>query len=124
MVTVFPIRLPGRRLLCDVVTTYAGFLANAIFGFITLMLMAKYLGPGDFGVATLANMFMAVIAGLGEPGVGTALVRLASKPGVTAEAGDKMGGGADRLKLDVGAAGFGLASFPMPWIYPPAHLPP
>ena len=41
-----------------------------------------------FGVTDLVNLSMAVIAGLGEPGIGTALVRLASQPGMTA-AGDR-----------------------------------
>jgi lipopolysaccharide exporter len=116
MESVLPIRLPGSRLLHDVLTTYAGFLANAVLGFVTLMLMAKYLGPGDFGVATLANMFMAVVAGLGEPGLGTALVRLAARPGLTAQAIDKLVVAALRLKVLVVTAVCSLAYVLMPCI--------
>jgi O-antigen/teichoic acid export membrane protein len=116
MGTVFPIRLPGSRLLGDLVTTYTGFLANAILGFVTLKLVAKHLGPGDFGIATLANIFMAIIAGLSEPGIGTALVRLASNPVMTRAEVEKLVVAAIQLKLVIVTAVCGLTYLLMPWI--------
>src|SRR5713101_2534689 len=116
MVTVFPIRLPGSRLLRDVATTYTGFLANALFGFVTLKLVAKYLGPADFGVATLANIFMAIIAGLSEPGIGTALVRLVSNPEMTKAKVEKLVVAAIQLKLVIVTGVCGLTYLLMPWI--------
>lgn len=116
MTIALPIRVPGHRLLRDVGTTYTGFLANAVLGFVSLTLMGKILGPPNFGVAMLANMFMAVIAGLGEPGVGTALVRLAARPEMTQEAIDRLIVAAIRLKLLLVLAVCGTAYVLMPWI--------
>src|SRR5438309_8931873 len=101
MGTVLPIRPSTSRLLRDVATTYIGLLVNAVLGFVTLTLMAKQLGPGAFGLATLANTLMAVVAGLGETGAGTALVRLAARPGMTAEALDRLVVAAIQVKLAV-----------------------
>jgi O-antigen/teichoic acid export membrane protein len=64
MDTVLSLRRPGNRVLRDVVTTYAGFFVNAVLGFLTVRLLAEHMGPVNFGVTTLANLFMAVIAGL------------------------------------------------------------
>src|SRR5260370_32052377 len=114
MLSTFPIRLRGSRLFRDVTTTYAGYLANAILGFIAMTLMTKPLGPGAFGVASLANLFMAIIASLGEPGLGTALVRLAAQPGMTAQSVDELVVAAIQLKLVVVAAVCGLAYAMMP----------
>src|SRR2546425_621365 len=99
MLSALPSRLPAGRLIRDVVTTYAGFLANAVFGFVTLRLLATHLHLGYFGLATLANIFMTVVAGLGEPGIGTALVRLRTRPDTSSEARDELTVTAIRLKL-------------------------
>jgi O-antigen/teichoic acid export membrane protein len=116
MDTVLSLARPGNRVVRDVVTTYAGFFANAVLGFITVRVMAQYLGPDQFGVADLANMFMAAVAGLGEPGIGTALVRLASQPGMTPRAIDELVVAAIRLKLLVVGVLSALAYVLMPWI--------
>jgi O-antigen/teichoic acid export membrane protein len=116
MVNALTVRLPGNRLFRDVLTTYTGFLVNAGLGFVTLTLMAKHMGPSSFGLATLANLFMALVAGLAEPGIGTALVRLASRPGVTAEVVDELVVAGIRLKLAVTATVCGLSYLLMPWI--------
>src|SRR5688500_10102970 len=116
MDTVLSLARPGNRLLRDVVTTYAGFFANAVLGFVTVRVVAQYLGPDQFGVTDLANLFMAVIAGLGEPGIGTALVRIASQPGMTAQAIDELIVAAIRLKLLVVGGLCALAYVLMPWI--------
>lgn len=116
MVSALSLRLPRGRLLADVVTTYSGFLVNALCGFVTLTLLAKHLGPGDFGIAALANLFMSVLAGLAEPGIGTSLVRLASRPEMTAAAVDELVVVAIRLKLMIVAALCVLAFVLMPWV--------
>jgi O-antigen/teichoic acid export membrane protein len=116
MVTALPLRLPGIRMLKDVGTTYVGFLANAIMSFVSLKLMGNYLGPGGFGVAMLANTFMSVIAGLGEPGLGTALVRLAARPAMTPRGVDRLVVAAIRLKILL-VTGLCAATYVlMPWI--------
>jgi O-antigen/teichoic acid export membrane protein len=116
MVTILPTRIARSRLVREVATTYAGFLVNAVLGFITLRLMAQHLGVGAFGVATLANIFMTVVAGLGEPGIGTALVRMASKEGAGREKIQELVVAAVRLKLAVVAAVCGLTYVLLPWI--------
>jgi O-antigen/teichoic acid export membrane protein len=93
------LRRPGNRLVRDVVTTYAGFFANALLGFLTVRLLARHMGPDNWGITNLANLFMAVIAGLAEPGIGTSLVRLTSQPGMTRETIDELVVAAIRLKL-------------------------
>jgi len=99
-----------------VATTYVGYLVNAIFGFVTLRLMATHLGPVNFGLANLANMFMAVVAGLSEPGIGIGFVRLAARPGVTTAARQELAVASIRLKLIVTTAVCGMAYPLMPWI--------
>ncbi len=116
MESVLAFRRPNNRLLRDVVTTYAGFFANAVFGFIAMRVLAMHMGPPNFGVTTLANVFMAVIAGLGEPGIGTALVRLVSRPGMTREAIDELVVAAIRLKLLVVAVLCAVTYLLLPWI--------
>jgi O-antigen/teichoic acid export membrane protein len=116
MDTVLTLRRPGSRLIRDVVTTYAGFFANAVFGFVTLRLLAMHMGPGNFGVTALANLFMAVIAGLGEPGIGTALVRLASQPAIPRERVDELVVAAIRLKLLFLTALCAVTYLLLPWI--------
>jgi lipopolysaccharide exporter len=116
MDTVLSLARPGNRVVRDVVTTYAGFFANAVLGFVAVRLMAQHMGPGNFGVTMLANLFMAVIAGLGEPGIGTALVRLASQPGITSREIDQLVVAAIRLKLLVVSALCALTYVLMPWI--------
>ena len=116
MINALPFRLPSRGLLRDVVTTYAGFLTNAVFGFVTLRLVATHLGPWRFGLACIANIFMAVVAGLGEPGIGTALVRLAARPEMSREAREELTVAAVRLKLIVSVGVCGLVYLLMPWI--------
>jgi O-antigen/teichoic acid export membrane protein len=110
------IRVPTGRLLRDVGTTYAGYLANAGLGFVTLRLMATHLGPVNFGLASLANMFMAVVAGLSEPGIGIGFVRLAARTEMTTEALQELAVASIRLKLVVTALICGLAYLLMPWI--------
>jgi O-antigen/teichoic acid export membrane protein len=116
MVTILPTRFARNRLVREVATTYAGFLVNAVLGFITLRLMARHLGVGAFGVAMLANIFMTVVAGLGEPGIGTALVRMASKEGTSPEKIQELVVAAVRLKLAVVAGVCGLVYALLPWI--------
>lgn len=103
-------------MLRDVVTTYAGFFTSVALSFLTVRLMAQHMGPGSFGVATLANLFMAVIAGLAEPGIGTSLVRLASRPGMTPQEIHELVVAAIRLKLLAVGALSALAYMLMPWI--------
>src|SRR5205809_1059707 len=110
------LRRPGNRLLRDVVTTYAGFFANALLGFLTVRLLAQHMGPDNWGVTNLANLFMAVIAGLGEPGIGTSLVRLTSQPGMTRETIDELVVAAIRLKLLVVAVLCAITYLLMPCI--------
>jgi O-antigen/teichoic acid export membrane protein len=116
MDTVISLRRPGNRVLRDVVTTYAGFFVNAVLGFLTVRLLAEHMGPVVFGVTTLANLFMAVIAGMAEPGIGTALVRLASQPGMTTGATEELVVAAIRLKLLVVGGFCAVAYMVMPWI--------
>src|SRR5438445_13878299 len=74
------------------------------------------MAPGAFGLTTLANVFMAVIAGLGEPGIGTSLVRLASQRGTSAETIDELVVAAIRLKVAAVTAVCALAYLLLPWL--------
>src|SRR5439155_6315441 len=91
-------------------------LANAVFGFVTLRLVATHLGVPNFYLANLVNMFMAIIAGLSEPGIGTGFVRLTARPQMTAQSRAELAVAAIRLKLGVTLGVCGLAWALMPWI--------
>jgi O-antigen/teichoic acid export membrane protein len=111
-----PFRLPAGSVLRDVSTAYSGYLANAVFGFVTLRLVATHLGVPNFYLANLANMFMAVIAGLSEPGIGTGFVRLTARPQMTTQTRAELAVAAIWLKLGVTLGVCGLAGVLMPWI--------
>lgn len=57
---------------------FGGNLLNAILGFVSMIIVARTLGPLDFGLFSVATSTMAVTAGLADLGIGTGLVRFSS----------------------------------------------
>lgn len=59
--------------------TVTGTLINGLLGFVFYILLARFLGPADFGLFIIATTSMVLIADIADIGTNTGLVRFVSK---------------------------------------------